>query len=137
MTQRKISDRDLWEFLSETADYYRRPLSMPLFATYRDSLSRWSLEELKTARKTHYEDSERGQYFPLIADFVRLLADKSVASTRKYESPVHIETPLAKLRHAENMLDQFSRPGSYNEELVTHWKAQVAELKLQLGPRGV
>lgn len=60
-------------------------------------------------------------------------ADEPRAAGRNYESPKHEDSNGAQLRHAKTMLAQMEKTG--NAALIGHWKAQVAELKLQGGAR--
>lgn len=90
-----VTDQDLARFLIETAEYYQRNISAAQMQPYLDSLRRFPLKRLKESRQFHYEDPERGQYFPKIADFIRCIrkTQQSAVVQEITEARTAIETP--------------------------------------------
>lgn len=67
------TDAQIVQLLQETGEYYNTRLSSQHYPAYCQALRRFDFDRLKAARDAHYTDTNAGQFFPKIADFMRQL----------------------------------------------------------------
>lgn len=99
------SAEQLSEFLEETWRYYDKRLTPDQAKPYLASLKRHDIDRLKEARQQHYEDPQRGQFIPKIADLARGLKNTARGRETSAPRPAPVpETPYHQAkRHAQRL----------------------------------
>jgi len=95
-----MTDADKPQFialLKGLSEYYQREtITLVAAQIYFDSLKRYRFDQISSAVTLHVQNTENGQYYPKVADIVRLIdgkeitADELIAAARLKQTPLGI-----------------------------------------------
>lgn len=66
-------------------EYYDKSISDQLLLMYFNGLSHYSIEEVESALNDHMQDSDRGRWFPKLADFYHKLQKAQLSAEERAE----------------------------------------------------
>lgn len=128
--------REFKELMDGLSEYYQREkLSAPALQIYFASMARFTLAQIKWAITRHVQDTKSGQFYPKVADVVRLIeggdltTDEILAEARLARTPLgilcRIQIGTWDLTHQTDMfyLKQRAEECLY---LLPEWKHKAA-----------
>lgn len=81
-------DEDKKKFMTlfyAAGEYYDKKISKELLQMYFNGLIQYSIEDVEIALNAHMQDSDRGRFFPKIADFSHKLQQEQLSAEERAE----------------------------------------------------
>jgi hypothetical protein len=96
-------------------EMYGKELTAPMTQMYFDDLSEFSLEKVLAAMTAHRKDSDRGRWFPKVADLIDKLETKNVTYKTSRHPALMAERSRGLIAHQEKDASVWERIGYASE----------------------